>query len=121
MIQILQQTAGNLIAIKATGKLTVGAYAKLLPLLVDRFRQFKTIRWYFEMEDFKGWDAKALWEDIKFDVTHANGFEKIAMVGEKPWQEKVTDLMKPFTKAEVKFFKLTEKDAALSWIGLNGS
>lgn len=120
-MQILQQTAGIVIVTKATGTLTGVDYAKLLPLFVERFRRYGKIRWYFEMENFKGWDAKALQEDIKFDVQHAGGFEKIAIVGESVWQEKLTDLMKPFTKAEVKFFELTQRDEALSWIKPGGS
>ena len=38
------------------------------------------------------------------------------MVGEKKWQEWMTDLMKPFTKAEIKFFELVERNTALEWI-----
>lgn len=68
------------------------------------------------MEDFKGWELKAFWEDAKFDMQHANDFEKIAMVGEKKWQQWLTEVMKPFTKAEIKFFESADSSEALQWI-----
>lgn len=116
MLQILGQTEGNVIATKAIEKLTKSDYAVLLPVLINRLQTYKKIRWYFEMENFQGWELKAFWEDVKFDAQHANDFEKIAMVGEKKWQEWMTDLMKPFTEAEIKFFEMKERNTALEWI-----
>lgn len=116
MIQILEQTEAKVIATKATEKLTEEDYDKLLPLLNNMLRQHEKIRWYFEMENFDGWELKAFWEDLKFDASHANDFDKVAMVGEKKWEEGMTDLMKPFTSAEVKYFDISKKDEALQWI-----
>ncbi|HET8839026.1 MAG TPA: STAS/SEC14 domain-containing protein [Flavobacteriaceae bacterium] len=116
MIQILEQTQGNIIATKATGKLTQTDYDKLLPLLNDKLGKYPKIRWYFEMEDFEGWDPKAFWEDVKFDFKHAADFDKVAMVGEKKWEEWMADLMKPFTAAEVKYFDAVQREEAIKWI-----
>lgn len=116
MIQILEQTEGKVIATRATEKLTQTDYNKLLPLLNDKLRKHQKIRWYFEMKNFNGWELKALWEEIKFDAKHANDFDKIAMVGEKKWEEWMTDLMKAFTSAEVKYFSDAEKEEAIKWI-----
>lgn len=103
-------------ATKATNKLIQTDYDKLLPLLKDKLRQHDKIRWYFEMEDFDGWELKAFWEDVKFDVKHANDFDKVAMVGEKKWEEWMTDLMKPFTSAEVRYFDISQGEEAITWI-----
>ena len=83
MIQILEQTENNVIATQATEKLTTTNYEKILPILNNRLKHYDKIRWYFEMKDFRGWELKAFWEDVKFDAKHANDFEKIAMVGDK--------------------------------------
>lgn len=116
MLQILGQTEGKVIATKAIGKLTKSDYEILIPILTNRLQDYKKIRWYFEMENFTGWELKAFWQDVKFDAQHADDFEKIAMVGEKKWQEWMADLMKPFTEAEVKFFDLKDRNVALEWI-----
>ena len=116
MLQILEQTEGNLIATRATVNLTEADYDKILPLLNNIVEKHQKIRWYFEMEDFEGWKPKAFWEDLKFDVQHANDFEKVAMVGDKKWEEWMTGLMKPFTSAEVKFFEINHRTKAQKWI-----
>jgi hypothetical protein len=38
------------------------------------------------------------------------------MVGEKKWEEWMTDLMKAFTSAAVKFFDTSKKEEAIEWI-----
>jgi hypothetical protein len=38
------------------------------------------------------------------------------MVGEKKWQEWMTDLMKPFASAQVHFFESDDKEEAKKWI-----
>lgn len=116
MIQILGQTSGNIIATKATEKLTEADYNKLLPILKNMLKQHRKFRWYFEMENFDGWELKAFWEDVKFDTEHASDFEKVAMVGENHWQEWMTDLMKPLTSAKVRYFDLSQKEEAVQWI-----
>lgn len=118
MLKVLEldHTKNNVMATRASEKLTKTDYEKLLPILKDKIKQSGKVRWYFEMEDFQGWELKAFWEDVKFDVKHANDFEKIAMVGDKKWQEWMTDLMKPFTSAEIKYFDLDQRDDALMWI-----
>ncbi len=118
MLQLLDFTQKNIIATKATGKLTEMDYGKLLPVLFNKMKDYGKVRWYFEMENFDGWELKALWEDVKFDIKHANDFEKIAMVGEKKWQEWMADAMKIFTSAEIKYFDLIEKEEAKKWISI---
>ena len=46
--------------------------------------------------------------DVKFDAKHANDFDKVAMVGEKKWEEKMSDLMGFFSSGEVKYFDILE-------------
>jgi hypothetical protein len=106
----------NTVFTTSTGKLVEKDYEKILPIVNGLIKKYDAIRWYFEMRDFEGWSLEAFWKDIKFDLVHASDFEKIAMVGEKKWQEALTVLMKPFTKAKIKFFPLEEKDKAAKWI-----
>lgn len=98
------------------GKLTKADYNKLMPLLNKVVSQHEKIPWYFEMGNFVGWELKAFWEDVKFDVRHANDFDKVAMVGDKKWEEWMTEGMKPFTSAEVKYFDTSPREEAIKWI-----
>jgi len=68
------------------------------------------------MDDFEGWNVQEFWEDLKMDSKPANDHEGIAIVGKSNWQDWITPLMKPFTSAEIKFFKSKEKEHTKIWI-----
>ena len=115
MLSILD-AEGNYIATRVTGKITKADYQKIIPIINEQLQTNNKIRWYFEMENFEGWDMKGLYEEVNFDIKHAKDLEKIAMVGEKKWTEWLSDLMKPFTSAEVKHFDPAQKEEAKAWI-----
>ncbi|MBR9919550.1 MAG: STAS/SEC14 domain-containing protein [Bacteroidetes bacterium] len=116
MLKIHHEPNTNILMTTAVKKIDQADYDRLLPIAKDIIEKHGTLRWYFEMEDFDGWTMEALWSDAKFDFKHRNDFEKIAMVGRKDWMDWMTQLMKPFTSAEIKFFELEEQAAARAWI-----
>src|SRR5690606_9146008 len=111
----LEESKKN-IYIVATGKLTDDDYDQMLPLLKRKIEEYDKINWYFQMKDFKGWTPHAFWRDVKFDLQNANKLNRVAMVGEKKWHELMTDMMKPFTSAEIKYFDEADADKAREWI-----
>ncbi|MCG6897872.1 MAG: STAS/SEC14 domain-containing protein [Thiocapsa sp.] len=63
-----------------------------------------------------GGDPHAAWDDFKFGIQHYADFERIAMIGDKRWEEWMARLCKPFTRAAVKYFDVAEADAAGAWV-----
>ncbi|MEQ8882724.1 MAG: STAS/SEC14 domain-containing protein [Fulvivirga sp.] len=118
MLQILGFTKNNIIATRAEDNLTEMDIQKIHPLIHSIVNRDQKVKWYFEMENFSGWDIKGLWKDVKMDLSHAEDYEMIAMVGEEKWQDWITQFMKPFTNAEIRYFDLEEKEEAKEWIGL---
>ena len=82
--------------------------------LVERYGKPRIL---FDMTDFHGWTPGAMWEDTKFGVHHFNDIKRIAMVGEKKWQEGMAMFCKPFTKASVKYFDHKDVLEAEKWLG----
>ena len=117
MIQIQSEDNSNIVYTTSSGTLEKKDYDALLPLVEQKIQQFGKIRLYFEMTDFTGWKPDAFLRDLNFDIKHVKDFEKVAMVGDKKWQELITGLMKPFTPATIKFFPLTDKEKAKEWVG----
>ena len=115
MLTILEEDE-NLIATKISEKITAADYEKILPIITEKIQQYGKFRWYFELEDFEGWELKGLYKELNFDIRHSQDLEKIAMVGEVKWTEWLSDMMKPFTSAEMKFFEAAEREIALEWI-----
>lgn len=116
MLQVLDKAQGNLIALRATGKLRKEDYENFIPVFKGKIAQYDKVRWYFEMKDFEGWTFSAFLEEIKFDLKNASKFERVAIVGDKTWEKWMTEVSKLFTSAEVKFFKLENKEMAMKWV-----
>jgi len=116
MIKPLPETDGHLLGFEMSGKLHDEDYQQFVPLLEAAIKQHGKVRLLAHFHDFHGWDAKALWDDIKFDMAHHGDFEKIALVGDKAWEKWMAAVCKPFTKASVKYFDEGEIDAAWEWL-----
>src|SRR3546814_10930942 len=99
MLKIIEDVATtDLISTIATGKLDQSDYDTLVPVLENKLKERGMIRWNFEMEDFNGWTPGDSWEALKFDLKHAYDFIRMAMVGVKKWQERITAQQTQFTK-----------------------
>jgi hypothetical protein len=116
MIEKLPESEGNILGYRLSGKLHDEDYQQWVPELEAAIAAHGKIRLLAEFHDFHGWDAKALWDDIKFDAKHASDFERIAMIGEKKWEEWMAKVCKPFTSAKIKYFDASERDAAWAWV-----
>jgi len=116
MLQIIDIKRDNVIATIATGKLQQQDIEKVHPIIHSILNKGLKVRWYFEMNNFEGWTIKGLWEDFKMDVAHEKDYERIAMVGDRKWQEWATQFMKPFTNADIKYFNINQKEEAKIWI-----
>ncbi len=115
MIEIMDKTINDFIAVKASGKLTIKDYEDILSLAEERTRQYGKTNWYIEITDFKGWEFDAAVEDLKFDIEHYDDIKRIAMVGDKKWHRWGAVASKLFTRAKVEYFDISEKDKAITW------
>ncbi len=120
MIEILSKSNKNLLAVKATEKLTVEDYEEIfIPKLNELIQQYGKIRVLFYLsESFKGWKLGAMWDDAKFGMKHRNDFEKIAVAGGPAWVQWGTKIASHLLKCNVKTFKLKELQDAFEWISL---
>jgi hypothetical protein len=59
-----------------TGKLTKGDYESFAPVVNEQIEEHRKVCILFEMHDFHGWSARALWEDTKFDFKHWKDIER---------------------------------------------
>lgn len=117
----IEERAG-LITITAGGTLESADYDRFVPIF-ERIAAQKagTVPMLIVlMSDFSGWDLGGLWRDLKFDVKHKNSFGRIAIVGDRKWEEWGTKLFDPLFRAEMKFFATAERGAAQSWVREDG-
>ena len=109
-------STGKLLHVKVTGKLTKEAYEAFAPVVNEQIEEHGKIRILFEMHDFHGWTAGALWEDLKFDFKHWKDIERLAIVGESKWEAGMAVFCKPFTAAKIRYLDHVKLDEAKTWI-----
>jgi SpoIIAA-like len=115
MFQYLSEHADDLVAVKTSGKLDKDDLDRLLPEIEQKIKQFGKISFFWEMDAFEGWTPVSFAQDRAFDLKHATDFRKIAIVGEKGWEEKLAGVMKFFTSSQLKYFDVTQRQQALNW------
>ena len=115
-IQLNEESAGNVLAVHVSGKLVKADYEHFVPEFERLVQQHGKLRVLFDMVGFHGWEAGALWEDIKFATKHFSAIERLAMVGDKKWEHGMATFCKPFTKATVRYFDHAEAAQARKWL-----
>jgi len=106
----------NVLRVQASGKFSKEDYQHFVPEVERLISNLGKIRILFEMQDFHGWEAGALWEDIKFDFKHFSDIERLAIVGDKKWEEWMAKFCKPFTTAAIRYFDVARAEEAKAWI-----
>ena len=120
MITRLHSDSPHIIGFTLSGKLHDEDYRTFIPAVEAAVASQGKLRLLARFEDFHGWDLHAAWDDFKFGVKHYASFERIALVGDRRWEEWMAALCKPFTRAEVRYFNDGELDAAWAWLREDG-
>lgn len=118
MIEVLAESSGNVLAVKASAKLTDADYKDtFIPRLEEVIAEHGKARLLFTFdESFEGWEPRAMWDDASWGIRHLNDFEKIAMVGAKKWVEWAVKLDAHFMKGTIRTFDRDQLDSAREWI-----
>jgi hypothetical protein len=116
MIEQLSQSSNKVLGFKMSGKLHDEDYKKFVPVIDAAVAKEGKIRIFAQFQDFHGWDFHALWDDIKFSTKHCLDIERIALIGDKKWEEWMAKVCKPFTMAKIKYFDVSEIEAAKAWL-----
>lgn len=113
----LERSGANfMLTMKAVGKLTHEDYKKITPLLDSALSCVNDphVNVLFDATEFEGWELRAAWDDFKLGLKYSNSFDKIALFGNKRWQELSAKIGTWFVPGEVKYFN--EKSAAIEWL-----
>ena len=116
MIEQLPESSGKSLGFKMSGKLHDADYQHFVPIVEAAVKTHGKVRLLAQFHDFHGWDLHALWDDIKFSTKHCADVERVALVGEKKWEEWMAKVCKPFTLAKIQYFDAHEISAAWQWL-----
>jgi hypothetical protein len=116
MIEQLKTDSPKVLGFRLSGKLHDADYKTFVPAVEAAIEAQGKVRLLAVFEDFHGWDLHALWDDIKFSTKHCTDIERIALVGDRKWEEWMAKVCKPFTAAKIRYFDASELAAARAWL-----
>ena len=115
-IKVEEKDDGKVLEVRVTAKLVHEDYEQFVPEFDRLIKQHGKIRLLFEMVDFHGWEPQAAWDDLKLGVKHFSDIDRIAMVGDRRWEEWMARFCQPFTMAKVRYFQSAAIDQARHWL-----
>ncbi|MBU1118803.1 STAS/SEC14 domain-containing protein [Patescibacteria group bacterium] len=116
MFEKMPESEGNTVGYKAIGKLTDEDYKAIVPELDALVEEHDSISVLFDIESFEGWSLKASFDDLRFVMKHHSDVKKLAIVGDRKWEEEMAKCSKFFISAEIKTFETGEMSQAWEWL-----
>jgi hypothetical protein len=112
----ISQEGRSFLKIHCSGKVVKADYLLLVPFFEKVVKEDGAQKILFDLSGFEGWDVGALWEELKFDFMHLADIQKCAVLGDKKWEQVLSDFFKLFAKAEIRYFDLKNSTEARKWL-----
>jgi SpoIIAA-like len=113
----IEHERDNVFRLAVRGTLLKAEFDGCQERLADEITRRGRVRLLFVLEEFKGWEPQANWNDLYFFVKHGGSIERLAIVGDERWRSAalrfaVADLR----KGPVKFFTGDALADAQAWL-----
>jgi len=115
-VELHAEEGTNVLEVTLSAKLTGEDYESFTPEVERLIKEHGKLRLLCRLKDFHGWTMGAMWEDLKFDWHHFSDIERLAFIGDKRWEAGMAVFCKPFTKATVRYFDVSDENKAVEWI-----
>lgn len=111
-----QSSSHPFVAITLTGMLAQADHEVLAQQLKHVSQDYpnKTINVLIDATELQGWQPAVESEGWSLMLEYSEKFNKVAIYGNKDWQDEFSTLMKWLSNASFKFFR--DRDAALQWL-----
>jgi len=102
--------------LKSVGILTHKDYEIISPMIESALSEVNKpeIKVLFDGTEMEGWELRAAWDDFKLGLKYGGKFKKIAIYGNKNWQEITEKIGAWFISGEVKYFD--NYTDAITWL-----
>ena len=118
MIEVMTDLPERVLGLKASGQVSAEDYKTVLvPAIEAKLRKQKKARLLYLLgDDFEGFTTGAAWEDAKVGMKHFTSFERVAVVTDVDWIEKMIKAFGFALPGEVRVFDDDDLDEARLWI-----
>jgi hypothetical protein len=118
MLEKINDLPVGVVGLKASGEVTESDYKKVMQPLLDGIHREgkKTPILYHFTPEFTGFTMGAAWQDFRLGMRHMRLFAKCAVVTEKEWLRKSTQLAGAMLPCPIEVFHEHEFAGALDWL-----
>ncbi len=108
----------DVVGIDIKGLITSQDYTDtLIPLVAQRKKEHDKLKMICVLGDyFDGYSPGAMWDDLRFGLSHMTTFSKLALVTDEEWIRNGAKFFGILMPTEVMVFNLVELDDAKAWI-----
>lgn len=113
----IERVSGEtIIVFKAKGKLTHDDYQAMIPILKTTIKEIDSsaLKMMVDISTLTGWELRAAWDDFKLGLELNSKIDKIAICGDKSWQELASKVGSWFVSGDIKSFE--EHHSAIEWL-----
>lgn len=118
MITLLEGFAPNVVAARASGRVTREDYETvLIPAIKEVGAAHRKLRCYYEIgTDFVSMGPGAMWDDFRIGVEFWTRWERIAIVTDVAWITHLMNAFRFFVPGEIRIFTVDETEEARAWV-----
>ncbi len=87
MLKLLERSKGNVLGFEATGEISVDDIEGVETIAEKTIAEYGKFSWLMVMETTRYISLKALYEDMMWLIKNLRHFDKMAIVGDKKWEE----------------------------------
>ena len=116
MFDVMDESGGSVLGLRATGHITRADYDELTPICEDLISREGQIRVLIDMKGFVLEEPSAWRADFHFGREFHNKIQRMAIVGDKRWEAWMTDFCRHFYATEARFFQSADITLAWDWL-----
>lgn len=118
MIELLQGFPDDVLAVKASGRVSKSDYEGILiPKAKAILESHPKVRVYYEIgPECEGFDSGAMWDDFTFGILNLTHFSRVAVVTNLEWIRHMGSFFGFLMPGDVKFFVIGDQADAKEWV-----
>jgi hypothetical protein len=109
-----ERSTGNTLGFHVSGDVTKADYDVLTPAVAAAVDQHGSVNLMLDLTDFH-WEKVSAWgADLHFGHEYHDKIARLAIVGDRKWEEHLTHICTPFYAKDAKYFE--DDTAAWTWL-----
>ena len=108
---------GDILHARISGNMTLNDQQEIQTASGNLIMEYGTTRLLLTLQDFQGWEKGSTWGDIGFMIGQGEFIAKMAIVGDKRWEEDALVFVgKGLRATQIEFFSAASAKDAETWI-----